>query len=859
MSLPTVGRTILSRWLAVLALAAISAVTAHVIVLWAWEFARALQAPQSVNPVALHTAVWLLWMGIGFAVAGIDSVRLRHLRHVRRYPPLWLAFPLSASALWLGHRYFPALQFSPVVVQALWPWQIVQTATAVIAGYLAKGFLWPTSENEPHAVAAPTRSTGEPTWPVVERWVGLERESEDDLLGHAQIAARFARILTGDGVLPRTSAALVGALGSGKTTLLRWVAAELKEKDSEIWCCWVSCWGIQDSKQLAGYVLRSLISRIGREVDIFGLRGIPDSYVRMLGATELRPLAWLLRDSNEQDVLEQLGKISSVLAAAGAKVILFVEDGDRTGGQEFDHGHLERLIWRLRDVERVSLVIALDQARERLDLAKLCEHIERIPHLSTETVRTILSVTRDHCLNDFVFIRPSKPGSESDRLDLRRDNDVRYVRQLHDRDVCDTMRDLIETPRRLKHVVRRVARTWEELYGEVSIDDLIALSVLQECCPSAFKFLLTNIDGLRNRSDQFNKRPEAAKKDWEHLITVDPIAAMSVPLVQALGLEQLSTVSVSTGDVPQSVQDDEPVDYFHRLMAEQLSPGELRDQAVLSDIESWLQNRSPQLIDSLSKAEDEDDRYARVWEYFVWRIGDDRFPELVETLFDAIMVGITESGRWTRNRAFMGCWRQSIRRASGARVGSDCLSRMIRAAIPESLDLANDLYYFWASTQEGLCNVHERIALRRAVVTAASRSLATGEALSRALRFDDDGWALRGLVKPADEKEPPSVDTEEEKWRWLSRPVIEALQMHPVLVERQVAKLVGDTVDAIHDRRTTTSYVIDRERTEAMFGANIPELLRLLSSVSSTADDPFVREAGSQARSWLTELAAREK
>ena len=96
MSTPTVGRTILSRWLAVLALVGISAVTAHLVVPWGWEFARAMQAPQSVNRVALHAAVWLLLMGVGFAVARFELVRLRHLRHVRRYPPLWLALPLSA-------------------------------------------------------------------------------------------------------------------------------------------------------------------------------------------------------------------------------------------------------------------------------------------------------------------------------------------------------------------------------------------------------------------------------------------------------------------------------------------------------------------------------------------------------------------------------------------------------------------------------------------------------------------------------------------------------------------------------------------------------------------------------------------
>ena len=89
----------------------------------------------------------------------------------------------------------------------------------------------------------------------------------------------------------------------------------------------------------------------------------------MLGETKLGTLAWLLRDSNERDVLEQIGTISSVLAAVNAKVVLFVEDGDRTGGKDFDHGHLERLLWRLRGLDRVSTVIALDHTRAQIDLS----------------------------------------------------------------------------------------------------------------------------------------------------------------------------------------------------------------------------------------------------------------------------------------------------------------------------------------------------------------------------------------------------------------------------------------------------------------------------------------------------------
>ena len=156
-----------------------------------------------------------------------------------------------------------------------------------------------------------------------------------------------------------------------------------------------------------------------------------------------------------------------------------------------------------------------------------------------------------------------------------------------------------------------------------------------------------------------------------------------------------------------------------------------------------------------------------------------------------------------------------------------------------------------------LCSADERVALRKTVVTDARRSLSSGEALLRALRFDREGWALRALVQPADEEEPQSVETEAERWNWLSRPVIDALRAQPAVVERQVARLVRDTANTLHDRGPTTIYAINRERTNALFGTDLPELLRLLANMSSTAEDPVVREAGSQARSWLAELTAR--
>src|SRR5262245_12584128 len=110
------------------------------------------------------------------------------------------------------------------------------------------------------------------------------------------------------------------------------------------------------------------------------------------------------------------------------------------------------------------------------------------------------------------------------------------------------------------------------------------MSVLRECAPEVFAFLLRNIDPLRRKTDQFNSRPAQAKKEWEELVKTNELARVATNLVAVLGLEQLRLQQFSQYEVPQGVREMEPTDYFRRILAEEVDPGNVRDQDVLSDI-----------------------------------------------------------------------------------------------------------------------------------------------------------------------------------------------------------------------------------------------------------------------------------
>ena len=316
---------------------------------------------------------------------------------------------------------------------------------------------------------------------------------------------------------------------------------------------------------------------------------------------------------------------------------------------------------------------------------------------------------------------------------------------------------------------------------------------------------------------------------------------MAVPLVGLLGLKRIDENVVTTERIKQGVQQDEPTDYFRRIQAEDCTVGEVRDQCVALEVDAWLETAAPVMLDHLIASTGTSGNYVRIWEYFADRIPNERFIDIVDGLFARVIDTSAIDGRWTQQAAFTACWREHNRRRRAAFIGIERLNAMIARALPESLQLANDLYYFWTSTTHGPFTVDERVAVRQAMAERSREMFQDPRALIRAVRSDQEGGALRMLVMPADQEESRSAESDPADWSWMARPASQALRERPDLMAEQLGHLLGDTGRTVELGTMTTSYKVDWQRTEAFCGAELVGILRSVVDLSATGN--FIVEA----------------
>lgn len=800
---------------------------------------------------ASSSATWILFK--------LFSPRLSHLRLSvsLRCPPIWSAWAVAVGMLCvidLTAGLGPS-GFRP----ATWEWALYGGGSAVFVAFCRHFMRAP---ERPAAKASPSAATSVEElvgdWATLERWIRSERPAEDDLIGNRRIARRLAEYLTEHG----GTVGLVGPFGSGKSSVVTWLKEEVervrKPGQPKVWFAEQSCWGFEDSGSAVQQVLAQAMEAVSLKADYFSLRSLPEAYRRTFsaGGDWLRTLADLILGST--DPLDQFRQLSEVLESVDARLVLVIEDLDRTTSSRFDRQEVLALLQRLRaSSARVSFVLATGQTSARdIDFAKLCDHIEILQDFDTARVSTLIEAVRSRCLDGFPHIPTSgdeNPWNRTQYMLLSRFDMVT---------VPAAAARLLRTPRALKHTLRRTYLAWQVLHGEVDFDHLLGVNVLRSGAPEAFDFLLRYWNQLQDaprtwqsERDQVGRIRERLTEEWQRMtkdVEWDTRAGMTilVHLLPSAGGYLGEQTRMDRG----RLQGISHYRYWLRVVNEEIDPGQVRDQTVLQDIADWRtsQSTASSLIAGLLASED----YVGRWEHFApGSFG--REPNLVLLLADQLLAhfrtqrgaripdaeGIVDSAQplWPE-AAFVAVSGYANRYVLKDEASRDWLEHQVQLAMPLSIALVNDLYYYWASTRYGVIRPEDRGYIRRIIHEFSRDQLKSGEELLRILH-PEIVYGVYQLVFPSDSEDEPSERRGLEHWGWLGPVLLDAIRANPARVARDVGHLIsksrhGENFGIRIDE-------IDGELLAGFFGSAAAEVIDLLASASETfagRDREFLRQ-----------------
>ncbi len=796
---------------------------------------------------------WIFWLCVFFLFyVAAEPIRLPRgqFRQWHRYPPIWLAVPLGLFLVGVRELWLPSLGLRGGAVEPdlSHAFPIAWIATVLALGAVLIRYLKCRQPAEPaESSEAPSPSSITPA--SVEQWIVADERPlenhEPDFFGHRSVARKIVHLVGHE----RRAVALVGAFGTGKSSILNTVCAELNDCSPRTVCAWLDVWTVPKAEDVPRLALNQMIRALDGLVDTIELRGLPDSYKRLAAA---EPSGWLARNlrGDSVDSLQALERLSPILDAIDAQVVLMVEDVERTG-ERFDTRHLERFLWALRRLERCTFVIAVD-AESRLDFLKLCDTIELVPVVRVEHLERIF-VTAYNCWKaKYSDIDPIPHRNDSDPFQFRMTTpDDLLPSQLQASDWVQpqlALVSLLQTPRELKHMMRRVNRIWSNLHGEAELDHIVILSALRHGAPRAYKFLLANIDAARGEPMEVGTIVETVKKDWEKLIGELPNGPAVQRLVNVLGLRQITN---APPQVPtpsrQGVHIQGPVDYFARIAAEELDPNELRDQQVLQHIEQWKDGHTENLVERLVPAAGVDDHYARAWHNLVVEADETDLIKLTELVVDRLLTihGASASGGHPALAVLLAkCGRLLPKNKH-----SQWLIDLIERAVPISLPLVTSLFYY-GTGRYSIVDEADKATIRDAVSNAVRTRLKRPDDLVQVLAEEYPGSILSFI---ATLNGPRGY----EEWGKCFAPLlIGAAKDHADLILPELAILVGD--EESHERQAWprspvffNRYEIDRGRMATFFQEQIDEALILLSGYDGA--NPYALRATDDASAWLSE------
>ncbi len=360
--------------------------------------------------------------------------------------------------------------------------------------------------------------------------------------------------------------ALFGKFGTGKSSIIKCVQDKLSTK---FIFSNIDTWGT-DSNSINGVVLAKVISDVSSYVDVSALKGLPSQYIDALkiGGNPLKLLA--IFSGVSVDPKAGLIKLDNILATIDKKLIITIQDLDRSSHPSKSCNELSALLDKLKELKNISFIVALGYDSNVSEaIRKVCDYRE-----------DLITVSYQEKLFRLFYILTDKAKSAG--VCLPSDNREKRLLRLsvHKYKYSDPYM-MITSERSLKHICRRVDAIWQydKLMGEIDIESLFLFEIIREEFPLVLDFIVLNKSELINELKGLNKKEDSLEESFllnklEGLVSNTFVFKMIVSF--------LKYFFSSSNKLEQGVNErNSHANYFERILLGNVPSHEIRDQDAI--------------------------------------------------------------------------------------------------------------------------------------------------------------------------------------------------------------------------------------------------------------------------------------
>lgn len=788
-----------------------------------------------------------------------SGTRARHFKWLVVFPPTLTAVPMGMWLFTVLVRYCEKkLWFS--LGGARWSNPLILLSSIfsalVLLAYLAALVIKAFKHRKPAVLSNQTVTIEDLMnlpFDRIREWLSSEmsiREGSKDFFRSTERAKRVWQALRtnrNDGADRelRQTVVIQGQYGAGKSSIVQLVENLAESpRDEQYIFAHVNCWGFS-SLAAQEHILEQAIKELSKFVDCLALRQLPSEYSEAIRETNKLLGALTSLFTGKISPVEQLQRITPVLRAIHAQLVVVIEDTDRNG-PDFDQKHIEAMLHNFRSVERVSFVLTAG-AESRIDFPKVAEQIIFLTPPPEQVVLTLFDRVRDHCRENYSVLDPtSTEGAPRNRpTNLQEEAVAGHLANsmfgYRHPEWATAIAKMVNTPRMIKLTLSAVLTRWESLSGEVDLDELIMLTALRYCASNVFTFFgnhYQEFKTLESRQSDTLKIPEQVeskkervtylKEQW--LLAINKYGYDPHTIGTILGELVYSSVIITgriswaKGNRCQSIGSTRGDTYWERLTADIVSPFEIRDQDVLNTIYSAATGDGIKTMGGRFAESGEFAELVLFFEKFSRRLKEEDVLQIssvairkmrplrhVRTPFES--TPLSALSEWL-----------TIRLPYNDPRMLEWLKSEIAACLPFGLVDANFLYFRFATDR---FDTDALVALRQHFVENVRKHFESISTKDFSECFDTSyPFSFGHLVRIDRKNYPAGFLTKPHDWAWLSKLVLGGMKNYPQVLIPQTMIAFGDFGP---EGQMPTWFKYDVDALKEFFGDQFSEALLLLT------------------------------